>query len=335
MSGKQYKYNVYNRATGNWDTYHFETDVEMVEGLADTITKKVAADLNTDSEIFEDKRLGVESTKNHLGYSASEAYEHDEYEYYTDFTSAPSGRFLVHFNDYGIGDPENLPYNKSGYASIYSLKITRNAEEYPIYEYAFTGSEYEWRAIYQVRFDCYYLLVKATVDDTECYKIMAIIPYDFFRFSAGESLVGSTDLPQVWFGITPYGAVASWEYDNPNYTGEDDGIPQYINTSVYLHPQEIAAGRSLYVTCSTSAATAAKTATTDSGNFVLFKSARVIVRFTVTNSAANPTLSIDGCEAKAIYYRNAAITAGYLAANRVLEFVYTGSVWELIGGNIS
>ena len=30
-------------------------------------------------------------------------------------------------------------------------------------------------------------------------------------------------------------------------------------------------------------------------------------------------------------FRNAAISAGYLAANRLREFVYDGSAWELIG----
>lgn len=84
-----------------------------------------------------------------------------------------------------------------------------------------------------------------------------------------------------------------------------------------------------YAECSTAAATAAKTVTLS--GFTLATGARIIVRFTVTNTASNPTLNVNGTGAKAIQYRNAAISAGYLAANRLREFVYDGSAWELIG----
>ena len=83
------------------------------------------------------------------------------------------------------------------------------------------------------------------------------------------------------------------------------------------------------VDCSTDAATVAKEVTVD--GFVLEAGARVLIRFTVTNTAASPTLNVSGTGAKAIYYRNAAITAGYLAANRIYEFVYDGAQYELIG----
>ena len=82
-------------------------------------------------------------------------------------------------------------------------------------------------------------------------------------------------------------------------------------------------------TCSTAAATAAKVVSVP--NFVLATGAEVTVRFTVTNTAASPTLNVNNTEAKAIVYRNAAISAGYLAANRVYKFVYDGTNYELIG----
>ena len=84
-----------------------------------------------------------------------------------------------------------------------------------------------------------------------------------------------------------------------------------------------------YGTCSTDAGTAAKTVTL--ANFVLATGAEVTVRFTVTNTASNPTLNVNGTGAKAIQYRNAAIPAGYLAANRTYRFVYDGSSYELVG----
>ena len=84
-----------------------------------------------------------------------------------------------------------------------------------------------------------------------------------------------------------------------------------------------------YGTCSTAAATAAKVVSLT--GFTLVTGARVMVKFTVTNTAASPTLNVNGTGAKAIYYRGSAITAGYLAANRVYEFVYDGTNYEFVG----
>ncbi len=84
-----------------------------------------------------------------------------------------------------------------------------------------------------------------------------------------------------------------------------------------------------YAICSTAAATAAKTVAL--AGFVLKAGARVAVKFTVTNTAASPTLNANNTGAKAIYYRGAAISAGYLAANRTYEFVYNGTQYELVG----
>ena len=82
-------------------------------------------------------------------------------------------------------------------------------------------------------------------------------------------------------------------------------------------------------TCDTEAATAAKVVTL--AGFTLVAGAKVAVKFTVTNTAANPTLNVNGSGAKPVFYRGAAIAAGYLAAKRVYEFVYDGTNYELIG----
>lgn len=84
-----------------------------------------------------------------------------------------------------------------------------------------------------------------------------------------------------------------------------------------------------YATCSTAAATAAKVVSLT--GFTLATGAKIAVKFTVTNTAANPTLNVNGTGAKAIYYRGAAISAGYLAANRTYEFIYNGTQYELVG----
>ena len=84
-----------------------------------------------------------------------------------------------------------------------------------------------------------------------------------------------------------------------------------------------------YGSCSTAAATAAKTVTVN--NFDLDTGSRIAVKFTVTNTASNPTLNVNSTGAKAIYYRGSAISAGYLAQNRTYEFVYNGTQWEVVG----
>lgn len=96
-----------------------------------------------------------------------------------------------------------------------------------------------------------------------------------------------------------------------------DGMP--LEGSAVIH----------YTTCSTVAATAAKTA--DLSGFKLGTGAWVAVKFTVTNTAANPTLNINGTGAKAIRYRNAAVSAGVLAANHIYLMVYDGTYWQIVG----
>ena len=85
----------------------------------------------------------------------------------------------------------------------------------------------------------------------------------------------------------------------------------------------------VYGTCSTAAATAAKAVALT--GFTLVTGAAVIVKFTVTNTAASPTLNVNSTGAKAIRYKNAAITAGYLVANKTYLFAYDGTYWQLVG----
>lgn len=84
-----------------------------------------------------------------------------------------------------------------------------------------------------------------------------------------------------------------------------------------------------YGTCSTAAATQLKDVSVQGFNLVT--GARVTVKFTVTNTATNPTLNVNGTGAKSIKYRGTAIAAGYLAANRVYEFIYDGTDYLFMG----
>ncbi|MDR2648762.1 MAG: hypothetical protein LBB94_03470, partial [Clostridiales bacterium] len=86
---------------------------------------------------------------------------------------------------------------------------------------------------------------------------------------------------------------------------------------------------SRFGTCATAAATAAKTVTVD--RFALAVGEWLFVIFSNANTAANPTLNINATGAKPIYYKNAAITAASLTANRPFLLVYDGAQFELLG----
>lgn len=85
-----------------------------------------------------------------------------------------------------------------------------------------------------------------------------------------------------------------------------------------------------YGTCSTGASTAAKVVDLD--NFALYTGAQISVKFTNTNSVANPTLNVEGTGAKTIRAKGANLTASSLynwVANDVVDFVYDGTYWVI------
>lgn len=84
-----------------------------------------------------------------------------------------------------------------------------------------------------------------------------------------------------------------------------------------------------YAVCSTAAATVAKTVI--SSEFKLITGAWLAIKFTTTNMAANPTLNVNRTGAKAICYRNTAVSAGVLAADHIYLMVYDGSYWQIVG----
>lgn len=91
-----------------------------------------------------------------------------------------------------------------------------------------------------------------------------------------------------------------------------------------------------YCTCSTAAATAAKAATIiENTNWELKAGSIVVVKFTYTNTAANPTLDVNGTGAKSIWYNTALITTGSLSyagyANRYIKYMYDGTQYVFIG----
>ena len=85
-------------------------------------------------------------------------------------------------------------------------------------------------------------------------------------------------------------------------------------------------------TCSTAAATAAKDIVVPAAqNFELKAGATIVVKFTNTNTANNPTFNVNSTGAKSVYFNTAVITTGSLNragyANRYTTYTYDGTNW--------
>lgn len=106
------------------------------------------------------------------------------------------------------------------------------------------------------------------------------------------------------------GAIQTFTYDGAAW------IREYWNNTTYSN---VSLGQG-YATCSTAAATKAKTASLSS--YSLTTGGIVAVRFTY-DVPAGATLNINSKGAKAIYYRNAAITAGVIKAGDIATFIYS------------
>lgn len=89
-----------------------------------------------------------------------------------------------------------------------------------------------------------------------------------------------------------------------------------------------------YGTCATGAATAAKVATIqDSQAFTLLTGVTVHIKFTYTNTVANPTLNVNSTGAKAIMRygttRPSTSTVTSWFAGSVISFTYDGTYWVM------
>ena len=91
-----------------------------------------------------------------------------------------------------------------------------------------------------------------------------------------------------------------------------------------------------YANCSTAAGTAAKVVTISGNtNWTLKAGSEIVVKFSATNTAQNPTLNVNNTGAKRVWYNTGLISTsnlGYAAyANRPMKFVYDGTQYVFIG----
>lgn len=136
-----------------------------------------------------------------------------------------------------------------------------------------------------------------------------------------ESDGSVTDLrPRKTSGALPIPDVATPEVAG---TVRPDDVTCHVDEDVLK-----VSGR--YVICATVGATAAKTASLD--HFALVPGAMVQVVFSSVNTAANPTLNINGTGSKPITYCGVAPEVGQLAQGQVYTLIYSGSAWQILGG---
>lgn len=83
-------------------------------------------------------------------------------------------------------------------------------------------------------------------------------------------------------------------------------------------------------TCSTAAATAAKTVDAPT-SFSLVSGATIIVKFTEAITVASATLKVGSTDAKPIYYRGAALAKNLVAAGDRLILRYNGTQYDILG----
>ena len=105
-------------------------------------------------------------------------------------------------------------------------------------------------------------------------------------------------------------------------------------TTYDIKDASYAGGNAWYGTCSTAAGTAAKSVTTETGDFTLDTGCIVFVKFTNGNTSTSATLSVDSSTAKSIkqYGTTAPVTTGW-AANAIVGFIYDGTNFVQIDGS--
>lgn len=126
------------------------------------------------------------------------------------------------------------------------------------------------------------------------------------------------------------------KFDNLIENGQTDisgnaGTATKLKTAVTVDGMNFDGSSSIshYAVCNTSGATTAKAVTIT--GFKLTAGARVTVRFNYANKATNPTLNVNATGAKPIYYKNSNIPAELIEQYTVLELVYSGSYWYVVG----
>lgn len=159
-----------------------------------------------------------------------------------------------------------------------------------------------------------------TVNGTEYLYALAAAPDDSGRFLPGYDGTNLTQIVQTWTVALTNDAEIQVEMTTAYALATDMSI---ANTDIPW-----------YGTSSSAASTVGKTATTSDGKIAsLIDGVKVRIKFTNGNTAANPTLNVDGRGAKSIKAYGSTVPTLWWKAGDVVDFTYDGTNW-LMGTGI-
>ena len=217
-------------------------------------------------------------------------------------------------------------YDFSGWKTTFSQLLKTDADNmfissyYPDYTYAysFVKKNLEEGST-----------VKIAIDDS---SIDFVVPVsDEARW--GEYTIGDYQIA-LFGGTENYGHFIVAMGCKTDISGSTFSIQQYVNETKTIDEKYLPTylDKLAYCTCTTAASTQAKVAACSVGQFTLTKGQKAVVKFSYANTAVGPTLNIGSTGAKTIYWHGQVLpSTQYWEAGAVLEFVYNGSQFELIG----
>lgn len=217
-------------------------------------------------------------------------------------------------------------YDFSGWKTTFSQLLKTDADNmfissyYPDYTYAysFVTKNLEEGST-----------VKIAIDDS---SIDFVVPVsDEARW--GEYTIGDYQIA-LFGGTGNYGHFIVAMGCKTDISGSTFSIQQYVNETKTIDEKYLPTylDKLAYCTCTTAASTRAKVAACSVGQFTLTKGQKAVVKFSYANTVVGPTLNIGSTGAKTIYWHGQVLpSTQFWEAGAVLEFVYNGSQFELIG----
>ena len=169
----------------------------------------------------------------------------------------------------------------------------------------------------------YEVLFSSTADNTT--RTEGARKYSNLKFNPSTGNLQATQLNGVNIGSSP-------KFTDTTYSAATTSANGLMSSTDKSKLDKI--GGVYYGTCSTAAATAAKVISVDS-MFELKSGATIVIKFSYTNSASNPTFNVNSKGAKSVWYNTAAITTSSLGyagtASRPSIYTYDGTYWIFVG----
>ena len=120
----------------------------------------------------------------------------------------------------------------------------------------------------------------------------------------------------------------TWAYSDVSLSSSYEAAKRaYNEAEAAKQAAADALNKTHYGACNTAQATAAKATASDIPGFVLTAGASVRIKFTYANTAATPTLNVNGTGAKQIRLNGA--NSAYWVAGATVDFVFDGACWQV------